>query len=302
VPNSSRRDKLRLTERARIRLRVATARPLRLRPTFLVLGAQKAGTTALHRYLQMHEAVLCARMKEVDYFDHSYVLGDSWYLTHFPLFWARLSVRRKAGIEAVVGELSPDYLLYPRVPERVHRFDPSMRLVVLLRDPVERAYSHYEHERRRCREPLSFEEALEQEDERLAPEFERMLSEPDYSSVIYRRYSYLARGRYWEQLERWFAIFPREQLLVLESGSLRVDTRARMSEVSSFLGVPESRAESYPEIGVTDYARPLEPAIRDWLARYFEPHNRRLYELLGRDLRWTRPSLSEDARSSPMAA
>jgi Sulfotransferase domain len=287
-----------LYERARIRLRVGTSRLLRLRPTFLVLGAQKSGTTALHRYLEMHDEVLCARIKEVDYFDHNYALGDGWYLSHFPYGWRRHLVRHRVGADPAVGELSPDYLLDPRVPERVHRFDPTLRLVVLLRDPVERAYSHYDHERRLGREPLSFQEALEQEGERLEPEFERMWNEPAYSSPAVRNYSYLARGRYAEQLERWLAVFPREQLLILESRRLREQTAACMAEICSFVGVSPPRVDGYPEVGRTTYTAPLAARTREWLARYFEPYNERLYALLGRDLGWLRPAALDEGAAA----
>jgi hypothetical protein len=290
MPSSPVPERLGLVERVRIRSRVASARLARLRPTFLVLGAQKSGTTALYNYLQEHGAVLCARIKEVDYFDLNYTQGDGWYLSHFPARWRALEVRRRVGCAPAVGELSPDYLLDPRVPARVHAFDSSLQLVVLVRDPVERAYSHYLHARRRGRESLSFEEAIDHEEARLEPELERMTSDPEYVSPTFRQHSYLARGRYWEQLERWLVHFPREQLLVVESSSLRTDTASQMSELSAFLGVPDSRAERFPVIGATTYPAPLEQATRDRLVRYFEPHNRRLYELLGRDLGWPRPS------------
>jgi hypothetical protein len=274
----------------RIRTVTASAPAVRLRPTFLVLGAQKSGTTALYHYLLAHEEAFCARIKEVNFFDNNYGLGTGWYLSHFPPVWKGIRVRRRLGCRPAIGEFSPSYVLDPRVPARVHRFDPSMKLVVLLRDPVERAYSHYLHEVRRGHESLAFQEAIERESERISEEFERMLLDPHYGSPSYRQFSYLARGRYREQLERWLAVFPRSQMLFVESGSFRTDTAARMRELCRFLGIPEPHGAVYAPIGLTKYVEPLAASTRLWLARYFEPYNLSLYELLGRDFGWTRPA------------
>ena len=268
----------------------ASAPVVRLRPTFLVLGAQKSGTTALWNYLLAHEAAFCPSIKEVNYFDNNHDLGTGWYLSHFPPVWKGIQVRRRLACRAAVGDFSVSYLLDPRVPARVHRFDPSLKLIVLLRDPVERAYSHYLHEVRRGHESLPFQDAIEREGERISDDFARMLLDPKFGSPGYRQFSYLARGRYREQLARWLAVFPRDQMLLIESGSFRTDTVTRMRELCRFLGIPAPRSESYVPIGLTDYREPLADSTREWLARYFEPHNAGLYELLGEDFGWIRPS------------
>src|SRR3954453_12461513 len=124
----------------------------------------------------------------------------------------------------LVGEASPSYLFHPLAPDRVARLLPDARLIALLRSPVERAFSHYQHEVALGREPLSFEEAIDREDERMRGELEHMLRDPYYFSHTWWNYTYVARGRYAEQLERWFADFPREQLLVLLTDELAADT------------------------------------------------------------------------------
>ncbi len=268
--------------------RRATTR-LRLRPTFLVIGAQKSGTTSLHGYLSEHPCVLCATVKEVQYFHRYYEQGESWYRAQFPLAIRGAAIRRRLGVGPAVGEASAAYLFDPRTPERVHEFNPDMKLVAVLRDPVERAYSHYQMEYRWERETLPFEEALRREETELEPELERVLADPwGYSDLVFR-ISYVARGRYAEQLERWLGFFPREQLLVLTSEELLAHPAEAMAEIVRFLGLPEFRAESYPLRGVREYP-PMDPRTRERLARVFEPHNRQLGELLGRELGWTRPA------------
>jgi len=265
------------TRPARWKLRVATA-SLRARPTFLVIGAQKAGTTSLHAYLARHPDVLTATRKEVEYFSRHYARGEAWYLAHFPL---RPRTRR------AVGEASATTLFHPLAHRWVHAFDPQMKLVVVVRDPVDRAYSHYQMEIRWGRETLPFEEALEREERELGAELARIAAEPLTTSPRLLTCSYVARGRYLDQIERWLEVFPREQLFVVTSEELLADPAGVVARISAFLGIREWRDESYPLRGVKEYA-PLAAAARARLAKTFEVDNRRLADFLGRELDWTR--------------
>jgi hypothetical protein len=252
-------------------LATAQVRPL---PDFLILGAQKAGTTALYAYLRWHPDITGPSFKEVSFFDRHYAHGERWYRAHLPL-------RRRA----LVGEASPSYLFHPQAPERVARMLPESRLIALLRNPVERAFSHYQHEVALGREPLSFEEAIDREDERMRGELDLMLRDPSYFSHAWWNYTYVARGRYAEQLERWFGAFPREQLLVLLSDELAADTAGTYRRVLDFLGTEAQDLDSYPRIFDRDYAD-MDPATRARLEELFAEPNRRLAALLGRDLPW----------------
>jgi sulfotransferase family protein len=249
----------------------AGLRPL---PDFLILGAQKAGTTALYAYLRWHPEITGPSFKEVSFFDRHYAKGEWWYRAHMP-------VRRGS----LVGEASPSYLFHPLAPERVSVMLPGARLIVLLRNPVDRAFSHYQHEVALGREPLSFEEALDREEERMQGELDRMLRDPSYFSLAWWNYTYVARGRYAEQLERWFAAVPREQLLVLFTEELSADTAATYRRVLDFLGVGARELDSYPRIFDRDYAG-MNPGTRARLDKEFEDPNRRLASLLGRDFPW----------------
>src|SRR5712691_9360898 len=136
-------------------------------------------------------------------------------------------------------------------------------------------------------ETISFEDALDREDEYLSRELGRMREDPTYVSSTGLRRSYVARGRYAEQLERWLASFPRDQLLVLTSEELWADPEFAMRSVTRFLGVPGRRLAAYPRQSVGAHG-PMTPQARERLARVFEPENRRLEVLLGRALDWTR--------------
>jgi Sulfotransferase domain len=189
------------------------------------------------------------------------------------------------GRRLVLGEASPSYLLHPLAPERVSRLVPDVRLVALLRDPIDRAYSHYQHEVARGTETLTFEEAIDAEDERLRGEIERMTADPTYFSDNWWNHTYLARGRYAEQLERWFALFPREQVLIVPSADLHDRPAGTYGQILEFIGVEPHALDAYPRLFGREYT-PMAAATRERLSAYYAEPNRRLYELLGRDFGW----------------
>ncbi|HVS85448.1 MAG TPA: sulfotransferase domain-containing protein [Gaiellaceae bacterium] len=263
---------------ARLALRRATARARSL-PDFLVIGAQRAGTSSLYNALVRHPLVVRAAVKEVQYFSLFSEKGDGWYRAHFPL-----RARLRAGQRT--GEATPYYLFHPRAAERAAAVVPEARLVVLLRDPVERAISQYHFQRRLGFEPLeTFEAALDAEEERLAPELPRVLDEPGFAGFAHQHFSYVSRGEYAEQLERWFAVFPRERFLILESGELWSDPAGSYAKTLAFLGLPPHEL-GYPHRNAGDYPE-IDPAIRARLRDRFAPSNERLFDLLGRRFDWS---------------
>jgi hypothetical protein len=249
----------------------AGGRPL---PDFLVLGAQKAGTTALYDYLYRHPAISGPRWKEVSFFDRHWRRGERWYRGNFP-----------RGAAPPVGEASPSYLFHPLAPERVRSLLPDARLIALLRNPVDRAFSHYQHEVALGREPLSFEDALAREDERTRGEVERMAADPGYFSRAWWNWTYRDRGLYAEQLERWYAVFPREQLLVVATDELAAAPAETYARVLAFLDAPPHELDAYPRVFSREYEQ-LPAATRASLSAFYASPNARLYELLGRDLGW----------------
>jgi Sulfotransferase domain len=244
-------------------------------PDFLIIGAQKAGTTALYSYLRRHPQIGGPAWKEVSYFERHYGRGTAWYRGQFPF--------RSDG--RIAGEASPGYLFHPLAPVRVKETVPDAKLIVLLRNPVDRALSHYHHEVALGREPLSFEDAIAAEPERTRGEEERLVREPDYFSHAWWDYTYVARGRYAEQLERWFSVFPREQVLVLATEEMDAEPAQSYGRVLEFLGRPPHGLASFPRVYRQSYGE-MRPETRRRLAAEFAEPNARLCELLGRDFGW----------------
>jgi hypothetical protein len=251
--------------------------PLRVLPDFLIIGTMKGGTTSLFQYLAKHPAIRPPLRKEIKYFDLHYRQGPGWYRAHFPTRF-----KMDGGI---TGEATPYYMFHPFAPKRIAADLPHVRLIAILRNPVDRAYSHYNHMMRVGRESLSFEEALDREEERLAGELEKIKADPAYSTFKHLHYSYQARGRYAEQLQNWLALFPKSQMVFLSSEELYTSPATLYGKAIEFLGLSPWEPEGFKVFKQGAY-EDIPSHLRARLAKYFEPHNRRLYDLVGTDFGW----------------
>lgn len=257
----------------------------RLLPDYLIIGTQRGGTTSLYKYLAQHPVHARALTKELRFFDLNYHRGVAWYRSRFPSRRYRDSAKRSRGIDLVVGEASPDYMFHPHAPRRVAELLPAVKLIVLLRNPVDRAFSHYWHQFKRGHEQLSFDEAVQREPERLAGELERTLEDERYVSYERHHHSYLARGLYADQLEAWLELFPREQFMVERSEDLFQDPAAVFERTLRFLGLPPRELKQYEQFNAFSQDS-MEPDTRARLEDHFRPHNEHLSRLLGRDFGW----------------
>ncbi len=258
----------------------------RMTPDFLIIGGQRCGTTSMYRTLRAHPAVLPAVLnKGVHYFDTSYDKGMGWYRAHFPLQATAARVERRTGMRPMTFESSPYYMFHPLAAERIDRDLPGVKVLVLLRDPVERAYSAHAHEFARGFETEGFENALALEDSRLTGEVERILADPGYVSHSHQHQAYLQRGRYVEHLERLESIFGRERMHVVDSHQFFTEPEPVYDDVLSFLGLPHA---GYPAFERHN-ARPRSPMSEELQARleeHFAPYDERLASWLGHPVTW----------------
>ncbi len=257
-------------------------------PGVLIVGAQRCGTTSMYRTLSQHPAVLKAVLhKGVHYFDMNYDRGMSWYRAHFPLQASGRRAGRLAGDRALTLESSPYYMFHPRAAERIASDLPGVRLLVLVRDPAERAYSAHAHELARGFEHEPFARALELEPERLRGEAERMGRDPGYLSHSHQHHAYRARGRYADQLDQLERVFGAERVHVVDSGDFFTKPEPVYDAVLDFL---ELGNHGYP-VFERHNARPRSPMpadLRAELTDYFEPFDQQLTRWLGQDPSWRR--------------
>lgn len=245
-------------------------------PDFLIIGAQKCGTTSLYEYLTQHPQIVSANQKEVHFFDLNYKLGLDWYRVQ----WGE--VYRP---NSLCGEASPYYIFHPQVPQRVYQHFPQIKLIVLLRNPVDRAISHYYHEVNLGFETLSLEEAIAREPERLQGELEKLETDPNYYSYNHQHYTYLSRGLYLEQLQRWMTFFPKYQFLILKSEDFWEKPDRTLAEVLEFLQLPPLTLDTYPSYNAGNYIQ-VNSSVLQKLSRYFQPPNQKLSAFLQRDFNW----------------
>jgi Sulfotransferase domain len=265
----------------------------RVLPDYLIVGTKKGGTTSLANWLVQHPGVLrmfprAQRHKSAHYFDSNFDRGADWYRSHFPTTFSRDRAAERLGYRPVVGEASPFYMFHPAAPDRVRSMLPQVRVIMLLRDPVSRAYSQYWDRVSTGFESLpTFEEAIAAEPGRLADVAERRFTDPGYQHYSYEHHSYLARGRYAEQLVRWQRVFDPNQILLLEFERMRSEPDALLGEVLSFLHLPECRSIDLRPRNERPRQPAMSPSTHESLRAYFRPYNRQLVELTGREYSWT---------------
>ena len=234
-------------------------------------------------YLAQHPQIRPSFVKEVHYFDgglnpqkDNYKIGPGWYRAHVPL-------QASLSPDDLTYEASPLYIYHPLVPARMYDLLPDAMLIALLRNPTERAISHYFHSVRKKKESLPILEALMEEDRRLAPIFETR----DYKNEIFRRYSYKRRGLYKAQLERFLQFYPASQLFVIGSETFFANPEISVSKVADFLGVtPDFQVANFRPRNVASNRSQVGPEVYDYLNSYFQQHNHELYELLGENFGW----------------
>jgi len=246
-------------------------------PDFIIIGAQKGGTTSLYAYLTQHPQIAHATQKEVHYFDLNFDKSPDWYYAQFPL--------PKHGPKKITGEASPYYIFHPHVPQRIYDLCPKVKIIVLLRNPVDRAISHYYHYIRIKYETLSLEDAIAAEPERLKGEMEKLLANPKYYSYEHQHHSYLARGIYADQLPAWMKLFPKSQISIIKSEDLYSNPAKILNNVLQFLDLPPHQLPTYGKLNSSEYP-PINETVYEQLKAYFRSHNQRLAELCDRDFGW----------------
>lgn len=245
--------------------------------TFLIAGVQKGGTTALYDYLADYPDVALSRVKEVHFFDDETL---DWTRPDYGAYHAQFDAAKfEGGGGRPCGEATPIYLYWPNALERIRAYNPAMRLVVTLRDPVERAWSHWRMEYARGAEREPFAWCIREGRQRLFDS-----APPQAPWGFHREFSYVERGFYAEQLARLFEVFPRDQALVIRAEDLRADPGPVLDQVRRFIGLDEAPPPPPREVHVgrdIDYGAELTAEDVRWLRRIYARDQARLEALAG---------------------
>jgi tetratricopeptide (TPR) repeat protein len=243
-------------------------------PDYIIIGSQKSGTTSLENYISQHPQVLPAVKKETHFWYRDFDKGIEWYLAHFPPIPKNLNY--------LTGEATPNYLENWQSASRIKEAFPNIKLLLIIRNPIDRAFSQYNHWLRLRWENRSFEAAIKSEIEMLAKNPENPVGDKKYWN---QTGNYLGRGIYLEFIKKWLEIFPREQLLILRGEDLYQEPSLTMKEVFEFLGLPENEGGEYRKLNSGSYS-PISESMRHLLNDYFKPHNQELEAYLGMEFNW----------------
>ena len=257
-------------------------------PDFVIVGAQRCGTTSLFRALNKHPAMMpnVINAKGIHYFDTSYHNDLAWYLAHFPSRAERDSHAASVGHKAIAGEASPYYLYHPAGAERMAQAIPDAKIIVLLRDPVKRAISHHLHMVFEGHESIEdLDQALDMESTRLEGIEERLMSDPSYVSRPHQHYSYMARGHYAQQLEKLYTHFDRKNVLVMTTDKLISDSQPSLSAIQSFIGLEPDPSIELEKRNASSKFEPRPETIQR-LTDEFAKSNERLAKVVDVEIPW----------------
>jgi hypothetical protein len=250
-----------------IRRRLKIIFPVKRTVGFVICGTQKGGTTALDAYLRSHPEICMADIKEVHYFDNDkYFTNDN---PDYSKYHAYFSPKKK---HKILGEATPIYMYWNESPKRIAEYNPEMKLILVLRNPIERAYSHWNMQRSKNADNLSFRDAIDAEAERCR----------EALPYQHRGFSYIDRGHYLAQLRRIWTFFPKEQVLVLKNEDLKQNPNGTLNKVAEFLGITQFNNIETRNVHSRPYVSQMSDEERDFLKSIFEPEIKEL----AAELKW----------------
>ena len=247
-------------------------KPKQNAPDFLVIGAAKCGTSSLFNYLKSHTQILLPHKKEINFFGTKFKYGIDWYLAHFPSISDRP--------DFITGEATPNYIRFPKVAQQIKAHFPQIKLIILLRNPIDRALSWHHHKLNSGLAKGTFADAVAQEMKQL-----ENFSEEDIARTVYHNPDNILGSLYVYKLKIWMEVFEREQFCLIRSEDLYSNPGAVMTRVFTFLGLKDHPLLQYPTFNAGSY-NPISNELRKTLADYFQPHNQKLEEYLDMKLDW----------------
>jgi tetratricopeptide (TPR) repeat protein len=237
-------------------------------PDFIIIGATKCGTTSLFFYLNQHPQILAPHKKEINFFNHNFALGVPWYLAHFPA----IADTKKF----ITGEASPFYFYDEQVIQRLKQLFPETKLIVMLRNPVQRTISEYYHAVNHGLENRSLMKIIELEKELL-------VTQP--RSEVMQKFGYLLNSIYVEKITKWMTDFPAKNILIIESELFFEQTNLIMAKIWEFLGLSHIAQKEHIRYNAGSYS-PVTPEIKQKLQEFFIPYNQELEQYLVRKFNW----------------
>ena len=257
--------------------------PIRSLPDFIIIGTVRSGTTSLYYNICQHECVLTAAYDELGFFDSNYHLGLNWYRSLFPTLFSKWAVKQKTQF-AITGEDTPFYIWNPLVAKRILKIIPNVKLIVLFRNPVDRAYSNYHLAVREGSENLSFEDAIQSELDSLKNS--KIKSDDDVKKYTVPR-SYIAKGFYADQLKIWLKLFKSKQLFITSTEDFESNANNTLNKIYDFLEIPQINLKNLEKHKVASYP-PMKDETRKFLVDLYKIHNEELFRMISKEFDWNK--------------
>ena len=257
---------------------------IRVIPDFLVIGAKRCGTTSLYQHLSEHPCISRSPHDNIGFFNENYHLGINWYKSLFPTVFYKKKMESK-NKQCLFFDVTSTYMEEELTAKNVYEVNPNQKIIVILRNPVDRAYSHYHVNVKEKSEKRSFEDAVFEEMNRIKSE--RIIQNKNKNLRVFtpNNIHYLKKGFYALQLKSWFKIFPREQILVLSTEEFQEDQNLIYKKIFDFLNIPNMKIKSTEKMEKGNYI-PMKDETRKLLLDYFRQYNYELFELINNEFDW----------------
>lgn len=265
---------------------------LRVLPDVIIVGAQKGGTTSLYNYLIQHNAIHPANLdysylsKEIHYFSLYPFKSKQWYKSHFPFQLSKFFKKNVLNNEFISLEATPYYMYHPLAAKRIKKTIPKAKIIILLRDPVERAISHYYHNVSAGREPLEMMKAFTQYQNMVAAEHKKLMAKRNYSNIEHGFKSYLERGIYLPQIKSYHHVFGRKQVKIIHSHNLFNQPNDILKQVFEFIGISNMTVNNKKVYNQSLADKDVSDEALHFLSEYYKPHNQKLFEYLDQTFDW----------------
>jgi hypothetical protein len=250
-------------------------------PDFIIIGTVRSGSTSLYYNICQHPCVLSAAYDELGFFDSNFHLGLNWYRSLFPTLFSKWLVKRKKQF-AITGEDTPFYIWSPTVARRILKIIPNVKLIVLFRNPVDRAYSNYHLGVRAGSENLSFEDAIQIEIKKLDESNNKF--EQDVEKYTIPR-SYISKGFYSNQLKIWLELFSPKQLIIVSTEDLESNPQKTLDKIYDFLKIPKNHKLIPEKQKIASYPK-MKDETRKFLINLYKKSNDELFTMIGKKFDW----------------
>ena len=255
---------------------------IRVLPDFLVIGAKRCGTTSLFYHLPEHPCISKSPHDNMGFFNDNFHLGVNWYKSFFPTIFTRNKIKSEFG-KFLAFDVTTTYMEEESTANNVYQIKPNMKIIVILRNPVDRAYSQYHLNLREKAEKRSFEDAMEENMNELNKEsYERYEIKPKFSV---EENNYLKKGLYAQQLRHWLNIFPMESMLILSTEEFESNQQVIYNKIFEFLNISQFEVKNTEKMEKGSYPQ-MKSETRSLLLDYFRSYNKELFRLIDKKFDW----------------